>query len=129
MNAKKLKNVMCTCGSQVSDEILIELNSEKWEELKQKEIGFLIPVAKFKCFDCGYERPIEDIRKLGCEHVYCVNCLKLLMKDFCGSTGLKCKCHKDIDMDVLESVDKELYCSYTYKLSAGKISKGNYYKH
>ena len=117
---------MCVCGSRISDEILIKINQEKWEELKQMEVGLGRPsevkVAKFKCYSCGQNNILEDIRKFDCAHDYCIKCIRNLMLNYKPGPPLKCKCYKDIEMEVLEGVDKGLYDSYTYKLG---LSRGN----
>ena len=96
----------------------MKVNQERWEELKQIEIGLARPsVAKLKCFYCSSTNILDDIRKFECGHDYCVKCVKDLMTNYKGGAGLKCKCSRDIEADVLEGVDKGLYNSYIYKLS------------
>lgn len=125
-NAEKLASVRCVCGSRINDQILISLNVKKWETLKQDESGVMFidnsPV-KFECFNCMAGKSLDEIRKLECNHDYCEDCLKKMMSSYKGGPELRCKCLKNIEMEVLQGIDKDLYNTYILRLRGGQVKK------
>eukprot|EP00826_Nyctotherus_ovalis_P024338 TRINITY_DN18838_c0_g1_i1.p1 TRINITY_DN18838_c0_g1~~TRINITY_DN18838_c0_g1_i1.p1 ORF type:complete len:146 (-),score=29.35 TRINITY_DN18838_c0_g1_i1:186-623(-) len=130
-NAEKLAIVRCVCGSRISDQILLSLNVKKWEILKQVESGVVFfdnPSSKLKCFNCMENKSLDEIRKFECNHDYCEKCIKKMMQDFKGGSALRCKCLKEIETEVLQGVDKDLYNSYLLKLCGGQGKKPRFRK-
>jgi len=125
-DAKKFAEAKCYCNEEIPREFLKENYETKWSELQIIHAGLVsrIPqsqkVRKFDCCKCGKGFIIDDLRVMMCDHKYCAECLKELMKNSINKVKKKLvctKCPTDLDGEVLSDVDRDLYERYLFVLA------------
>ena len=136
--ASIIRDVKCICGKTISDELMIAVNCKGHDKLQS--ISSMYPINKnnnkpisplftmyqnpernmiAECIKCRQSKSKEFIRKMDCDHNYCIECLINMMRQSLATTKTKliCGCGESLNPYILQDINKGLYEKYNDMLA------------